>query len=241
MISDPLQADSGPQVTLIDAQAPPIFKMAGYQENFTFSLFFHLHRQHENRLDIYKRNPLRGWPVDLAKTQIAGGLRLRRFFGFSTEFGGPLGRDARTGDAVPAPGPQTRRIAFGNPTRHFPAFCPQHGNRRIGRLKTRSTVQGQKGSAPSTRACLTLCSLILMLLAPCGKCRGLGGSAPKPRQVGDKRIDHVSLARSVPPSSEFRDGPFLRRRRRSMVLRRHFRVEEGGACRYDDPSGWSPP
>jgi hypothetical protein len=54
---------------------------------------------------------------------------------------------------------------------------------------------------------------MLMLLAQCAKCRGLGGGAPKPRQGRDKPTGGMLLAGSIPPCPKFRDEPKILARR----------------------------
>jgi hypothetical protein len=87
-----------------------------------------------------------------------------------------------TGDAVPGPGPQTQRIAFGNPTWHFSLFA---SSMIVRERRWRRRVSSRTGSAEDranadlgSQASHRSVPSMLMLLAQSEKCRGAGGRAP---------------------------------------------------------------
>jgi hypothetical protein len=106
-----------------------------------------------------------------------------------------------TGDAVPGPGPQTQRIAFGNPTWHFSLFA---SSMIVRERRWRRRVSSRTGSAED-RANADLGSQasdrsipsMLMLLAQNDKCRGAGAGPPSHREVRENRMSRQSPSHAL--------------------------------------------
>jgi len=90
-----------------------------------------------------------------------------------------------TGGAVPGPGPQTQRIAFGNPTWHFSPYAGSMVVRKPRRIRRLSPMMGSgehRANAGTSRRGFARrfpsASCNFMLLAQRDKCRG-AGAAPQ--------------------------------------------------------------